>query len=1325
MKKSLALLLTALLVLGTLPVVPAYAWDKPPFVSNAVNRLEVLPISQQTELQPYQDYMSPFTFDTTKYAAGKVNGKLPAMGFNTWNAFRNNINEELIQGIADSFVRLGLDKVGYEYVCIDDGCYARDGSREPDGNMKADPVLFPSGFAAIADYIHAHGLKLGMYTDTGNLTCNGVNTGTWGHEDMDALQFAKWGVDYVKYDNCNNPWNMTPNLGAPTVRSIKVSRPGISDIVLNAVNDGVISPGSLSYPNQTGTSVTKNTSGNYVSGILTNTTANGTTGDLSFTVTVTDAGTYNLSVECAAASATTNRWLQADVNGVRVIDGLQPVTGNANTYLYNDPTEVRLNAGVNTVRLYCEKRREVALTQYHALFDGFQKAKEITGRDIVYSICEGGEMQPWLWGWKIGNSWRSTTDITGGTESGSWSGLTGNYNYNVILDEYAGLDKGWNDPDMLMVGAINTGTSIPSTPTRPGDSRNRFSFNENESHFNLWCMQNSPLLLGYDLRNEVVGSDVWQIITNKDAIALNQDPLGVQAKRVKIGAYSSSTMTGNPTNPDPRVYTNNNNRIDYLAKPCANGDIAVIMVNLSGSTSATTASITIRDIVNGESQWNNGIAAKMVNASEFASAPLYMVTDIGAKSKSSFIATANQPLTAALLGHASKTYRVSPIIKTKISLHLADSNFVTNYAIFNTSDEVLSALLIMAAYDETGKLRTVSDTTITVSPQSEVTDSVIEAANPQFMWTYKAFLWDAKTYVPLAESAIYNAPGANKTDLALAIRAANAYNLSPYSRLSAEMLTDALAKANDVYNALNPTQSEVDKAAASLRAAVNGLTIDMSIYSKITGTLYGATGTYGGGRTYHMLFDGNINTYYDAATAGTGYGGYDMGAGNATNVDLIMFHPRIAGDQDMRDRANGCTFRGSNTDDSGGNVGTLLYTISGVTGIQWYAAIPYDTTTEFRYIWFQSGASSWGSMAEVEFYKKTGVDRSFLDELIAFVGTLSESNYSAESWAAIQSTLFDAVSLPADANQAQIDSAASNLKAALAGAGAAYTPPADRTALRTAINTATATNFDVYSRVSVYRVTSSLAAAQTVDSEGYPSQESVDAATNALNTALNQLSTDMSLYTLLNGSPGSTYYGAAGSYNNNGNTYMKLFDGIAGSGNHYDATTAGGGYGGIDLGAGNEKTIDLFRFYPRVDTLDSGRSNGCTFRSSMTDSQGGNVGTVLHTIAGVGTTSAAARWYVVASGNTTEKFRFVWFQSGPSSWGNMSEVEFYSKTSVDKSLLDDRIDFAATLVASDYTATSWGELQSALLNAASLPADATQAQVDTAANVLIAALAQL
>lgn len=134
---------------------------------------------------------------------------LPQMGFNNWNSThcRDEFNEAMIRGIADKFISLGLRDAGYTYVNIDD-CWA-NWQRDKDGHLRANPKRFPSGIKALADYIHQHGLKFGLYSSAGTSTCEPLQEnrgfpGGLGHEKQDAATFASWGVDYLKYDNCNN-----------------------------------------------------------------------------------------------------------------------------------------------------------------------------------------------------------------------------------------------------------------------------------------------------------------------------------------------------------------------------------------------------------------------------------------------------------------------------------------------------------------------------------------------------------------------------------------------------------------------------------------------------------------------------------------------------------------------------------------------------------------------------------------------------------------------------------------------------------------------------------------------------------------------------------------------------------------------------------------------------------------------------------------------------------------------------------------------------------------------------------------------------------------
>jgi alpha-galactosidase len=270
------------------------------------------------------------------------------MGWNSWNYFACNINEEVIKKTADILVDSGLAALGYNYVNIDD-CWQTE--RDDNGKIVPDPVAFPSGMKALADYVHSKGLKFGLYSDAGHQTCAG-RPGSHGYEDNDAQSYAEWGVDYLKYDNCFNDGT------SPKVR----------------------------YP----------------------------------------------------------------------------------------------------------KMRDALLK---------------SGRDIFFSMCEWGVEDPAKWATPVGNSWRTTQDI-----SDNWD------SFLEILDLQYGLEKysgpgGWNDPDMLEVGN--------------GGMTDR----EYEAHFSLWALLKAPLLIGCDLTN--MSEATRRLLGNTELIAINQDPLGKQGRRIQ------------------------------------------------------------------------------------------------------------------------------------------------------------------------------------------------------------------------------------------------------------------------------------------------------------------------------------------------------------------------------------------------------------------------------------------------------------------------------------------------------------------------------------------------------------------------------------------------------------------------------------------------------------------------------------------------------------------------------------------------------------------------------------------------------------------------
>jgi alpha-galactosidase len=146
------------------------------------------------------------------------------------------------------------------------------------------------------------------------------------------------------------------------------------------------------------------------------------------------------------------------------------------------------------------------------------RALKATGRPILFSLCEWGNHQPWLWAKGVGEQYRTSGDITANFDKdkhmGTWSALSvmNILDKQVNIREYNGPNH-WNDPDMLEVG-------------------NGMSYNEDKAHFSMWCMLSAPLVAGNDLRK--MSEQTKSILTNKEVIAIDQDELGIAAYRIKI-----------------------------------------------------------------------------------------------------------------------------------------------------------------------------------------------------------------------------------------------------------------------------------------------------------------------------------------------------------------------------------------------------------------------------------------------------------------------------------------------------------------------------------------------------------------------------------------------------------------------------------------------------------------------------------------------------------------------------------------------------------------------------------------------------------------------
>nr|WP_246348500.1 glycoside hydrolase family 27 protein [Sphingomonas aerophila] len=155
-----------------------------------------VPAAAQEVLDPDPNTLAP-SKDPRRVANGLA--QTPPMGWNSWNKFACKVDDATIRATADAISANGMKAAGYRYVVVDD-CW--HGARDANGLITEDKTRFPSGLKALADYVHSKGLKFGIYSDAGTKTCGG-RPGSQGHEYQDALQYARWGVDYLKYDWCS------------------------------------------------------------------------------------------------------------------------------------------------------------------------------------------------------------------------------------------------------------------------------------------------------------------------------------------------------------------------------------------------------------------------------------------------------------------------------------------------------------------------------------------------------------------------------------------------------------------------------------------------------------------------------------------------------------------------------------------------------------------------------------------------------------------------------------------------------------------------------------------------------------------------------------------------------------------------------------------------------------------------------------------------------------------------------------------------------------------------------------------------------------------
>lgn len=469
--------------------------------------------------------------------------RTPLMGWSSWNTMRNHIDEDTIVEVARAMCSTGLADAGYKYINLDD-CW-QSSQRDADGKLQGDLETFPSGIKALCDRVNAMGLKLGIYASNGTLTCEDLPA-SLGTEELDARTFASWGIEYFKYDFCHN-------------EAISGTTPAIEYVDISPIGQRAIirlSPDNAKYTGKAKTVRIKDLPTGKAMGML-----NHNAGTAYFDVNIPTSGKYALTVHFNKTMAFKRRYLQIVING-KVNEVFFPA-GKGFTPDGRAQIAVDMQSGANHIVL-CNPvvtRADSSYIQYKRMGDAlisasrdWAKFNHTEEKPITYSLCEWGTSKPWNWGAKVGNMWRTTHDIMA-----NWTSITTIYKFNLRLYKHARPGH-VNDPDMLEVG---NGKLTPE---------------ENKSHFTLWCMMAAPLVLGNDVRlltedtkkNKVLLS----ILTNEDMIDIDQDPLVAPAK--KIGKEGS---------------------IDILARPLANGDVAICFFNKSKKKVAIEYDIdTLKDV---------------------------------------------------------------------------------------------------------------------------------------------------------------------------------------------------------------------------------------------------------------------------------------------------------------------------------------------------------------------------------------------------------------------------------------------------------------------------------------------------------------------------------------------------------------------------------------------------------------------------------------------------------------------------------------------------------------------------------------------------------
>ena len=281
----------------------------------------------------------------------------PPMGWSSWNTFRNRINEDLIYETGKALKDSGLADCGYVYLNIDD-CW-QSSMRDSAGKLQSDFVSFPNGIKSLCERVNALGLKLGIYTSNGTLTCEELPA-SLGHEAVDADTFAEWGIEYFKYDFCHN---VPIPSRAPKIEKITVSRIGSSEDNVYLASDAVLS-GDAKLVTESAL-----TTGMYIDGL----SSNG--GSCEFNNIIADEDGEYILTFCVFKKSNSNKYLEIIVNDTDCYNTVFPPSKGF-TPEGRHQVIIKLKKGINTLKLYnpIASRQDSTAIQYTNMGNELRRA---------------------------------------------------------------------------------------------------------------------------------------------------------------------------------------------------------------------------------------------------------------------------------------------------------------------------------------------------------------------------------------------------------------------------------------------------------------------------------------------------------------------------------------------------------------------------------------------------------------------------------------------------------------------------------------------------------------------------------------------------------------------------------------------------------------------------------------------------------------------------------------------------------------------------------------------------------------------------------------